>query len=328
MNPFHFLRTRSVLALMASALLSGTCLADSFPSKPLRIYVPNPPGGGGDTIARLVGSKLAERLGQTVVVENKPGGSSVISTDAAAKAEPDGHTLAFITDTHSINPVANANLPYDSIRDFAPVAQLIRGDYILVASHKSGIRDLQDLITKAKAQPGRYSYGSTGIGSVHHLAMELMSHKAGIKLSHVPYKGVSQAMADVLPGHIDLVLSGTAGGVVPAVAAGKLVGLGVTGSSRVAAVPDVPTFAQAGLPQFDSSFWFGFVAPAKTPPAIVDRLNREIIAVLKSDEVSEKLAGYGMKAAPPLSPAEFRQFMIEDAKRYKDLIESTGTKLD
>ncbi|VCU68261.1 Tripartite tricarboxylate transporter family receptor [Pigmentiphaga humi] len=326
MNVYRF--KRSFIALASGMLLCGAALAQDFSNKPIRIFVPNPPGGGADLIARLIASKLAAGLGTVAVVENKPGGSSIISTDAAAKAAPDGTTMALITDTHSINAVANAKLPYDSINDFAPVAQLIRGDWILVASKASGITSLQDLIAKAKAQPGRFSYGSTGIGSVHHLATELVAEKAGIKLTHVPYKGVSQALADVLPGHIDLLISGTAGSIIPEINAGKLAGLAVTGDKRLTGAPGTPTFAQAGLPQFQTTFWYGLVAPKNTPADVVSRLNAEVVKALRSDDVREQLAKYGMQAAPPLTPAQFRQFMIDDVAKYKDLIETTGTRLE
>ncbi|MGE0802705.1 MAG: tripartite tricarboxylate transporter substrate binding protein [Lautropia sp.] len=312
---------------MLGFLPVGELNAQAFPSRPVRIFVPNPPGGGADAITRLIADKLTHSLGQSVIVENRPGGSSIIATEALAKAAPDGHTLALVTDAHSINPLVFPKLPYDSVKDFAPVAQLIRGDLILVASLASGIRSIQDLAEKAKARPGQITYGSTGPGTVHHLNMELLVLQLGIRLNHVPYKGVSPAMADLIPGHVDLMLSGTAGGVLPNVAEGKLAGVAVTGSSRLEAVPNVPTTREAGLPNYQPVYWYGLFAPAGTPKDVVNRLNRQVIDVLHQHDVRVSLAQTGVVAAPALSPDEFRAFLAQDAEKYRDIIARSGARL-
>lgn len=306
------------------ALAAGTALAQGFPSKPLRILVPFPPGGGTDVAARALGEHLAKDLGQPVLVDNRPGGNSVIATEALARSAPDGHTLLLTTDFHSINAAFGAQLPYDSLKDFAFVARVSTSPLMLVAHPSAQANTLAELVAAAKANPGRLSFASLGTSSPHYLGFEWWKRIAGVDVLDVPYKGGGPALADLLGGQVKLMFIVAANGIRQA-RAGKLVALAVTGPARAAVAPEVPTFAEAGFPEFVMLNWYGVLAPAGTPRDVVARLNAAIVAALRTPAVIERLAGVGVDAAPG-SPAELEDWVRRDIERYRRIIALTGVK--
>lgn len=307
-----------------SAAFSCLAAAQGFPSKPLRILVPFPPGGGTDVAARALAEHLQRELGQPVLVDNRPGGNSVIATEAAARAEPDGHTLLLTTDFHSINAAFGLRLPYDSVADFAFIARVSTSPLMLVAHPGAGVKTLAELVAAAKAAPGKLSFASLGSSSPHHLGFEWFKRLAGIDVLDVPYKGGGPALAAVMGAQVTASFVVAANGMRQA-AAGKLVALAVTGPQRAAVAPQVPTFAESGYPQFVLLNWYGILAPRGTPREAVARLNGSIVAALKGTEVPARLAGAGVDAAPS-TPEELEQWVREDIARYRRIIELTGAK--
>ncbi len=316
---------RRVASLLLLGFVAGTALAQSFPSGPIRFVVPNAPGGGLDIVARLLATRMAESLGQAVVVDNKPGASTIIGTELVAKAAPDGHTVGLITDSHSINPNFVAKLPFDSVKSFTPVSRLLDGYYVLVANPGKQFKTLTDLVGAARAQPGKLSFGSAGLGSPHHLTMEWLRTVAKIDLVHVPYKGVAPAVADAIAGHVDALFSGPPT-ALPHAASGKLVALAVTSPQRLAQAPTVPTMVESGYPEFVASFWYGLIAPAGVAPEIVARLNRDVQRALQAPEVRDRFAKLGVEPAAAHTPEEFREFMRKDAAKYAEIIKTSGAK--
>lgn len=310
------------------ALLLAACAAVSqaqgFPSKPLRILVPFPPGGGTDVAARALGEYLQRDLGQPVLVDNRPGGNSVIATDAAARAEADGHTLLITTDFHSINAAFGVPLPYDSLKDFAFVARVSTSPLMLVAHPGEGIATLAQAVAAAKAQPGRLSFASLGTSSPHHLGFEWFKRMAQVDVLDVPYKGGGPALAAVLGGQATLSFVVASNGARQA-KAGKLAALAITGPVRAPAAPEVPTFAESGYPEFVLLNWYGILVPAATPRSVVTRLNASVSAALRAPEVAARLATAGVDPAP-LSVAEFEAWVRTDIARYRRMIELTGAR--
>lgn len=314
----------TALALLACANLAAA--QPGFPSRPLRVYVPFPPGGGTDVAARALGIELGKSLGQPVVVENRPGGNSVIATDIVAKAAPDGHSLLLTTDFHAINAAFGIPLPYDSLKDFAFVARVSTSPLMLVAHPSTGARTLGGLVAAARARPDHYSFASLGTSSPHHLGFEWFKSLAGIRLLDVPYKGGGPASADVLGGQVDLMFIVAANGIRHA-RAGKLVALAVTGPTRATAAPETPTFAESGYPDFVMLNWYGILAPAGTPPEVVKRLNAEIVKALGLPEVARRLAGVGVDAAPS-TPEGLEAFVRSDIDKYRRIIARVGAKAE
>lgn len=298
----------------------------SYPNKPIRLIVPYPPGGGTDIVARLVAQKLTQSLGQQIVVENKPGASTIIGTDAVAKAAPDGYTLGLITDSHAINPNFFPKLPYDSIKDFAPVSQLVFTPLVMVAHPSLNVKTLPEFIALAKTRPGRINYASIGNGTPHQLAMEWLRSLAGIELNHVPYKGVAPALADLVAGQVDVMFTGTSS-AAPYVRQNQLVALAVSSAKRQPSFPNTPSVAEAALPEFDFMTWYGVVAPAHTPRDILQRLSREIAAALEAPEVKERLTSLGVEAAPS-TPGGFDAFLRKESTQLAKLVRLTGVKAD
>ena len=293
------LLTRTQRFLSASVMGIALCamafsaMAQSYPNRPIRLIVPYPPGGNTDVVSRLISAKMSQKLGQPVIVDNKPGGSTIIGTDLLAKAPPDGYTIGLITDSLAINPMFFDKLPYDSVKDFEMVSQLVSVPLVLLARSSLNVKNVQELIALGKAQPGKLNYASIGEGSPHHLLMEWLKAMTGIQMTHIPYKGVAQALTDLAGGQVDLMISGTAT-ISQFLKNGKLVALGVTGAKREASLPDVPTIAEQGLPQFElTTLGFAIAAPAGTPRAVVARLNQEIASALAVPEVKERLEGLG-----------------------------------
>jgi tripartite-type tricarboxylate transporter receptor subunit TctC len=328
----RFIHKRQWLKLASAGVVGAVlcvtqAVAQSYPSKPIRLVVPFTPGGVTDTSGRLIAEQLSKRLGQQVVVDNKPGASGNIGTQMVAAAEPDGYTLLLGFDgTLVINPHVFPKVGFDTAKDFAPVGKIGDAVLILVAYPGAPIKTLKDVINLSKTQSGGLSYGTSGTGGTPHIAGELLKERTGANLVHIPYKGGGQAMTDVLGGNIPLVYTAIAG-AIQHVKSGKLHPVAVSSAQRASSLPDVPTFIESGLSDFDINSWVGVLAPAKTPKAIVDKLNAELNAVLSDPAVRERLNGMGI-AATPGSAEKFAQEMQRDLTRYGSVVKSAGIKLD
>lgn len=313
------------LLLLIASLFCVAAAAQPFPSKPVRIIVPFSPGGVADSSARVISDKLGARLGQSVVVENRPGASGNIGTQQVAAAAPDGYTLLLGFDgTMVVNPHVYAKLPFDTLRDFAPVTKLGDAKLILVAHPSVPAKDLREFLTIAKTQ--NFSYGSAGTGSTPHLAGELLAQRTGIALTHVPYKGGGQAMGDVVGGQIPLVFTAIAT-AQQFVRSGKLKGLGVSSARRSGSLPDVPTFVESGLEGFVVDSWVGILAPAKTPPPVVARLQKEIAAVLAEPETRERYATLGIEPVAN-APEQFAEQIRADLVRWEKVVRQAGIRIE
>lgn len=320
-----------VLRVVMSWLLCGAAAvfvaplgAAEFGSQPVRIVVPFGPGGGTDVVARLLAERLAPVLGTQVLVDNRPGGNSVIATRVVAGAAADGHTLLLTTDIHAINAAYAANLPYDTLRDFAPVAQLTTSPPLLLAHPSAGVHSMAELVALAKAQPGRLSFGSLGTSSPHYLGFAWFKKLAGIDVIDVPYKGGGQALVDLLGGQVQLSFV-VAGNGIKHAKAGKAVALAITSPARHAVAPDVPTFAESGWPEFALVNWYALLAPAGTPAPLIARVAAEVGTILRDRAVIDKLAATGLDAAPS-TPAELDALVRRDIDRYRRIIALTGAK--
>jgi len=321
MNKRHFLG--ALLAATALLPLAAAHADEAWPAKPIRLVVPFPPGGGTDLVARALGQKLAARLGQPVVIDNKPGASTIIGTDAVAKASPDGYTLLLSGSTsYSVNPALRARLPYDPVRDLAPIAIVARTPLVLVVAQGAPWQSVDQLVAAARAQPQGIRYATFGAGSGPHLAGELFALAAGVKLQDVPYKGSAQATLAVIGGEIEMGID-TVAAVAPHVKAGKLRALGIVGATRASLLPEVKTLAEQKLPDATFDAWYGFAAPARTPPAIVARLAREVTAVMADPALQTQLRAQGMEPAA-IGAAAFRTQMEGEIARYLALAHRAG----
>ena len=313
--------------LGASLTLMGAAIAQSYPSKPIRLVVPFTPGGVTDTSGRLIAEQLSKRLGQQVIVDNKPGASGNIGTQQVAAAEGDGYTLLLGFDgTLVINPHVFPKTGFDTLKDFAPIGKIGDAVLILVANPSFPAKNLKDLIALSKTQAGGLSYGTSGTGGTPHIAGELLRQRTGANLVHVPYKGGGQALTDVLGGNIPLVYTAIAG-AIPHVKSGKLLPIAVSSSKRATSMPDVATFIENGVADFEASSWVGLLAPAKTPRAIITRLNTELNAVLNDPEVKERLNGMGITAAPG-TPESFGAELNRDLAKYGPVVKAAGIKAE
>ena len=327
----HLARRLALLALPAACVgmmaLSSSAWADSYPSKPIRLIVPFAPGGVTDTGARVVAEKLSERLGQQVVVDNKPGASGNIGTQLAATAAPDGYTLVVGFDgTMVVNPHVYKKVPFDTLKDFAPISKIGDAALIIVTHPSVPVKDLQSLIAYSKSTPGGVSYGSAGTGSTPHLAGELLKVKTGANFEHVPYKGGGQAMADVVGGTLPMLYTAVAG-AYQFVQRGQVKAIAVSTAKRLPSLPNVPTVAESGVPGFVVNSWIGILAPAKTPQPIIDRLQKELNAVVHSPETKERLASLGIESSGN-TPAEFRAEIETDLKKYADVVKTANIRVD
>jgi tripartite-type tricarboxylate transporter receptor subunit TctC len=323
-------RARLVLfsVIVAALALSGSASAQTtYPTKPVRILVPFPPGGPADALARIVGDKLGQTLGQPFVIENKPGAGGNIGMEQGAKAAADGYTLTLApTGNLTIAPSLYAKLPYDPAKDYAPITVLATVPNILIVHPSVPARSVAELIALAKAKPGTLNYASPGNGSGPHLAGELLKNMAGIDLVHVPFNGVGPAMTGVLAGDVQMFFAQSSA-ALPHVKSGKVIALGVASRKRIAAAPELPTIAEAGLPGFDVTSWYALVAPAGTPATVVDRLHAEIVKVLGSADVREKIGALG---AEPIgnTPAEFTAMQRAEAARWAKLAREANIHAD
>ena len=321
------MKRRTLLAgsFMMMIAMPWTAIAQStqqWPTKPVRIIVAYPPGGATDTQARIIGKHLSEKWKQPVIIENKPGGNTVIATDPVAKAAPDGYTLLLSAMPFALNPILLNNLPYDSRKDFIPVTTLTTIANILVAPESAGIKNVQDLIAKAKADPNAISYASAGAATATHLSAELFSNMAGIKMTHVPYKGSAAAHQDLIAGRVPIMFDN---GVLPHVKSGRVIPLGVTSKERLPWLPDVPTIAEQGLPGYDISAWYGIFAPGGTDPVIVNKLATDITEVVRSPELKSQWESMGALAGGG-TPEEFQQFLDKETARWKKLATEQNIK--
>jgi tripartite-type tricarboxylate transporter receptor subunit TctC len=310
------------------ALISGGALAatPTYPTKPIRLIAPFAPGGGADFVARIAGQKLNVALGQPVVVDNRAGAGGVIGTDLAAKSPGDGYTLLIgSAGPFTILPVISTRLPYDPLKDFAPVTLVSSFPFVLVVHPSLPIKSVQELIAYAKAKPGQLNFGSPGNGSTTHLAAELLKVLAKIDVVHVPYKGVAPAVADLLAGQTQF-MSGDMSTVMPQVRAGKLRALALTGAKRSPLAPELPTIAEAGVPGYEASGWFGVMAPGATPRELVARLHAAIIKGIMQADARERLAALGGEVVAN-TPAEFAARIREDLAKWKKLVADIGLKV-
>jgi putative tricarboxylic transport membrane protein len=308
---------RAALALaLAAHCLAGGALAADYPGKAIKLVVPYAPGGGADSVARIVAKKVSENIGQAIVIENKGGAGSIVGTDIVAKAEPDGYTLLLgQSGPISINPAVYKSLPYDPVKDFAPVTMTTAYPYILVVNAELPAKSLQEFVALAKSKPGAMNYGSTGVGAANHLVAELFNSKAGLKMTHVPYRGTALAVGDLLGGQLTMVF-GDPISVLPHIKSGKLRALAVTSLQRSPVAPDVPTVAESGYPGFEALAWHGILAPARTPPAVVKKLNEEITKALGDPETKALLVNQAMQTVGS-TPEEFAAFIQKDIAIWK-----------
>lgn len=316
---------RFAVALLVT--ISGTAFAaEGYPAKPIRMIVPFAAGGGADIVGRLIAQKVSEDWGEQIVVENRAGASGNIGAAFVAKSEPDGYTLLFTGPNHSTNVSLYDNLTYDPVRDFTPVALLTSAPYILVSNPDFPARSVGDLIRLARAQPGQIAYGSAGNGTAGHLAMELLKSTAGIDMIHVPYKGSAPMLNDLIGGRVsvafDNILSSS-----QFIKAGSLRALATSGASRAPSMPDTPTVAESGLPGFDVTVWQGLLAPAGTPPEIVELLSRKFVAALHAPEVTARLAAMNIELTGS-TPRQFAEFLHDDIAKWAKVIKESGARPD
>ena len=316
-----------VAAICSFMLAAGTAGAQTFPSKPITLVVPFPAGGALDAVARPMAEGMRKTLGQTVIVENVPGAGGTVGTGNVAKAAPDGYTILLgSVATHAIAAGIYPKLTYDPIASFAPITQLTRGPLVLAVGPQLAAKSVAELIAAAKASPGAINYASTGNGTALHVAGELFKSAAGINVAHIPYRGGGQAMTALLAGEVGFIIGNTQL-VKPMISGGKLRALAVTGDQRLAALPELPTFAQAGTPGVDVVTWFGLFAPAGTPPAIVQQLNAAATAALKDETVQRTLATLGDESVGSSVP-DFSAFVRAEHGRWVQIIRSAGIKLE
>ena len=311
------------LLIAAALALPALAAADNYPVRPIRIVVTYVPGGNTDNVARLVSPQLNEQLGQPIVIDNRGGAGGVVGTEIAAHAAPDGYTLLFGTSAGlSINPLLHKQLPYDVDRDFAPVSLLVVIPQLMVAYPGLPAKNVGEFLKLARAQPGKINYASVGVGSPNHLGMELLKSMTGIDIVHVPYKGSSPAVIDLIAGNVSVFFSSIPV-MLQHVRAGRLRALAVGGAKRSPAAPDIPTVAESGVPGFEYETWYGLFVPSRTPRAIVTRLNDAVVKSLRSSQLEQQLRGQGADPRPT-TPDEVMTFMKAERARWEKVVKATG----
>jgi tripartite-type tricarboxylate transporter receptor subunit TctC len=307
-------------------ITAGVARADEYPSHPIRLIVPYAAGGAADSVARIVAKHVGEALGQTIVVENRGGAGAIIGTDLVNKSDPDGYTLLLgQSGPISINPAVYKKLPYDPLKDFAPITLTTSFPYIMVVNPKLGVKTVQEFVALAKSKPGELNYGTTGIGGANHLVTELFDSKAGIKMTHIPYRGTALAVADLLAGQVQVVFADPVS-ALSHINAGTLVALAVSSKDRSPVAPDVPTISESGYPGIDAIGWHGILAPAHTPAAIVERLNTEIVKALKDPETTKLLEGQAMTVVGK-GPDAFASFIRQDIAVWKEVADQAKVEM-
>jgi tripartite-type tricarboxylate transporter receptor subunit TctC len=300
--------------------------AQSYPSKPIKIVVPYPPGGFNDTLGRTLAAKFTESWGQPAVVENKPGANTLIGSDYVAKAPPDGYTLLIVAFPFAVTPSLIRNMPYDTMKDFAPVALAAQSPNLLVVNPSLPVKTVGELIALAKAKPNSLSYASTGNGSSNHISMELFKSLAGVQIVHIPYKGSAPAVTDLLGGQVHLMFDNVPN-VLPHVKAGKLTALGQTGTKRSPLIADIPTVAEAGVPGYEVTVWFGLVAPAGTPREVIQKLNSEVLRILAMPDVRERFLAQGVEPVGS-TPEQFADHIRAQMTKWAKVVADAGVKAE
>jgi tripartite-type tricarboxylate transporter receptor subunit TctC len=320
------MRTFHAGAVLLAVLIAGAAQAQPYPAKSIRFISPFPPGGGNDTISRIIGDKVGEQLGQRILVDNRPGANTIVGTELLAKSPPDGSTFALIPNVFATNPSFYPKLPYDALKDFTPVGQVAQSPQILVVHPSMPVKSMKALLALAKAKPGELSYGTSGNGSVGHLAMLLLTSMTGARFTHVPYKGTAASINDVMGGHIPLMMASMLP-AVPLSRAGKLRIVAVTSAQRARAIPEAPTIAESGVPGYETTLWYGLIAPGRTPDTIVKRFNAELATALKAPDVVEKLTN---QAVEPFhtSPEQFGKLIAVEYAKWAKIIKAGGIKLE
>jgi tripartite-type tricarboxylate transporter receptor subunit TctC len=317
------MKTR-ILAACWLALFAQIALAQDYPHKPIKMITPYPPGGPTDVLARAISQKLSEKLGQPIVIDNRPGASGMIGADLVAKAPPDGYTLLANASIHVINPSLYKSPPYDAIKDFAPVSLIAEVPLVVVVNANLGVKTVKELIAKAKASP--LNFASSGNGSAPHLAGEAFKIATGVDMQHIPYKGSGPAITDLIGGQVSLMFDSLPSSM-PHIKSGRLVAIAVTTKKRSSALPNVPTVAESGVPGFDVSTWYGIWAPAATPPAIVHRVSSEVAAVVRIPEVRARLAELGAEAVGN-TPEEFTAYNRSELTKWAKIVKDSGATVD
>ena len=325
-SPAAVLRTAVVIvATLAAAALPATAAAQTYPTKPVRLVIPFPPGGSNDVVGRMIAFQLSERIGKQVVVDNQGGAGGIIGTEAVARAAPDGYMLLLISVAHAFGS-SMYKLPYDPIGAFAPVSMLGTGPVALCITAKLPVNSLQDLIALAKAKPGELNYATAGVGSFQHLSSALFKLQSGLDIVHIPFKGGGPAMADTIAGNTQITI-GSLIQMLPHIKSGRLRVLGVGSAKRVPALPDVPTISEAGVPGYEATNWWGIVAPAGTPAAVIERLHKELLVILASAETKKRFESEGGEAAQ-MSPEEFGRFIAAETAKWAKVVKEAGIKAE
>jgi tripartite-type tricarboxylate transporter receptor subunit TctC len=313
-------------ALLLAALFALPAQAQEYPTRMIRLVLPYPPGGTTDILSRLIADKLSQAFNQTVVVDNRPGGNSIIATNAVAHAQPDGYTIGMFLTTLAVNPFVTKDLPYDTQKDLTPVALVAIVPGLMVTNTETPVNNLQDMIKLAKAEPGKLNYGSPGPLTSGHLSMEVLKKMAGIDITHIPFKGGQPSVMGLLQNQVQFMISGPPG-LMQQVAAGKFKAIAVTTAQRVPSLPNVPTMAEQGLPGYDTFEWYGILAPGGTPKPIIDKLNREILRILELPDMQEKLAAQGA-LIDKKTPEEFRIFINSEMAKWKAAVADMNFKIE
>ena len=317
---------RGLAALAITVALSTSAFAQGWPNKPIRMVVPYTPGGYTDLMARTVGQKISEALGQPIIFENRPGANAIIGTDVVAKSPPDGYTFGTVIAAHAVNATLNPKLPYDTMKDFTYVSLMSVAPLIIIANNALPANNIKELVALAKAKPGELNFASSGVGAAAHLTMEMFKARMGIDMQHVPYKGTAGALQDTVGGRINVMFD-IVGPLMPQVKAGNVKALGLAAREQIPSAPGVPTIIEQGVPDFVSGTWAGIIAPAGTPKEIVDRIAAEAKKALADPAMKAKLAEQGIVAVGN-TPDEYRAFVVEEIARWAKVIKDAGIKME
>lgn len=316
----------AVILLLVALLPAVASAQDSYPARPVRVVVGLAPGGGTDIQARLFAQKLSESMNRTFVVENRPGAGGTIAYALVAKSPPDGYTLLGVTSGYTITPAIYAKLPYDPLKDFAPISLVAQAPFLLVVHPALPVKSVRDLLALARAKPGGLDSASAGLGSSTHMALEMFKALSGVKIAHIPYKGTGPALVDVMAGQVHM-LFGNVLSTLGYVKAGRLRALAVTTVARSAVLPELPTITESGLPGYENSTWHGWLAPAGTPPAILSRLNAELVKSAKAPDLQEKLAADGGEGVGS-TPEQFSRHLVTEIARWRKVVKEAGVVLE